>query len=66
VRRLVRFLVPSVLALVLASWALPAGATHNADQHDKMDLLFTSPNSRINSRISGSTPGTWAAPRLTT
>jgi hypothetical protein len=37
VRRLVRFLGPSVLALMLASWALPAGATHNADRHDKMD-----------------------------
>ena len=51
-RRFVRFVVvPSVLALVLASWAFPAEATHNADRHDKMDLLFTSPNSRINSDL---------------
>src|SRR6266542_3660517 len=50
-RRFVRFIVPSVLALVLAGWAFPAGATHNADRHDKMDLLFTSPNSSINSDL---------------
>jgi hypothetical protein len=51
-RRFVRLIVvPSLLALVLASWAVPAQATHNADRHNKMELLFTSPNSRINSDL---------------
>jgi hypothetical protein len=50
-RRFMRFVVPSVLALVLASFANPAGADHNADRHDKMDLQFTSPNSKVNSDL---------------
>ncbi len=41
----------SVLALALAGTAVPAGAGHNADQHRKMDILFTSPNARINSDL---------------
>ncbi|MPY79285.1 MAG: hypothetical protein GEV04_12500, partial [Actinophytocola sp.] len=28
-----------------------AGATHNADQHRKMDILFTSPNAKTNSDL---------------
>jgi hypothetical protein len=39
-RRFVRFIVPSVLAVGLASWAFPAAATHNADKHSNMDLVF--------------------------
>lgn len=31
--------------------AAPASASHNADQHSRMDLLFTSPNSAINSDL---------------
>ena len=39
------------LVLPLAASAFPAVATHNGDRHSKMDLLFTSPNSRINSDL---------------
>lgn len=39
------------IALALSALALPAGADHNADQHRKMDLVFTSPNARINSDL---------------
>jgi hypothetical protein len=46
-----RLILLSVFALGLASGALPATASHNADEHAKMDLLFTSPNSRINSDL---------------
>src|ERR687891_2492800 len=48
---LVRFVLPSVLALGLATWAFPAGATHNADSHSKMSELFTSPNQATNSDL---------------
>jgi hypothetical protein len=41
--------LPSVLALGLATWAFPAGATHVPDQSDRMSELFTSPNGRTNS-----------------
>jgi hypothetical protein len=44
-----RLLVLAVVALGLVP--ATAGATHNADRHSKMDLLFTSPNSRINSDL---------------
>jgi hypothetical protein len=50
-RQFTRLVLPSVLALGLAGWALPAGASHNADNHSKMDLVFTSPNSKVNSDI---------------
>jgi len=52
-QRLVRFVLPSVLALGLAGWALPAGAGHNADVHSaNMSNLFNSgPTSAVNSDI---------------
>jgi hypothetical protein len=50
-RRFSRFVFPSLLAFGLASWAFPAVASHNADRHSKMDLQFTSPNSRVNSDL---------------
>jgi hypothetical protein len=43
-----------LLAFVIVALGLlagTAGATHNADRHRNMDLLFTSPNSRINSDL---------------
>ena len=43
-----------LFALVLVTVGLlvgTAGATHNADKHQKMDLLFTSPNAKINSDL---------------
>jgi hypothetical protein len=43
-------LVVAVL-LALAMLAPPAIARHNTDQHRRMDQLFTSPNSRINSDL---------------
>src|ERR687892_255123 len=48
---LVRFVLPSVLALGLATWAFPAGATHNADSHSKMSEDFTSGNLATNSDL---------------
>src|ERR687892_2383214 len=48
---LVRFVLPSVLALGLATWAFPAGATHNADSHFQMSEDFTSPNQATNSDL---------------
>jgi hypothetical protein len=50
-RRFVRFIIPSVLALGLSGWAFPAGAKHNQDQHRNMDLTFTSPNPAVNSDL---------------
>jgi hypothetical protein len=50
-RRLVRFILPSVFALGLVAWAFPAGATHNADSHFKMSEDFTSPNQATNSDL---------------
>jgi hypothetical protein len=50
-RRLVRFILPSVFALGMATWAFPAGATHNADSHFKMSEDFTSPNQATNSDL---------------
>jgi hypothetical protein len=46
-----RFILPSVVALGLATWAFPAGATHNADSHFKMSEDFTSPNQATNSDL---------------
>src|ERR671919_1847806 len=48
---LVRFVLPNVLALGLATWAFPAGATHNADSHSKMSEDFTSGNLATNSDL---------------
>jgi hypothetical protein len=50
-RRWRRVLVPAVLALAFATVPSTATATHNADRHSKMDLLSTSPNSKVNSDI---------------
>jgi hypothetical protein len=50
-RRLIRFILPSVLVLGMATWAFPAGATHNADSHSKMSEDFTSPNQATNSDL---------------
>jgi hypothetical protein len=41
-RRLLRFIIPSVMVLGLSTWAFPASADHNADKHFKMDLLSQS------------------------
>ncbi len=41
----------AALVLPLAAFALPATAGHNADRHSKMDLLFTSPNAKVNSDL---------------
>jgi hypothetical protein len=48
-RRLFRLVLPGLLAfgLLVAS----AGATHNADQHFKMEEIFTSPNQATNSDL---------------
>jgi hypothetical protein len=40
-----------LLLLAVGMLATPASATHNPDRHRAMDLLFTSPNSRINSDL---------------
>jgi hypothetical protein len=41
-RRFVRFIGPTVLALGLSTWGFPAGASHNLDKHQNMDLEFQS------------------------
>jgi hypothetical protein len=41
----------SAVILALGVLTLPASGTHNADQHRGMELLFTSPNSAINSDL---------------
>jgi hypothetical protein len=46
-RRLFRLVLPGLLAFGLLAAA--AGATHNADQHFKMEEIFTSPNQSTNS-----------------
>jgi hypothetical protein len=47
-----RFVLPALAALtLLASPLPPAAADHNADNHRKMDLVFTSPNSKVNSDL---------------
>jgi hypothetical protein len=43
--------LPLAAVLALALQPLPAGASHNADRHKGMDLLFTSPNSAVNSDL---------------
>jgi hypothetical protein len=48
-QRLIRLVLPGLLALGLL--AASAGATHNADQHFKMEELFTSPNKATNSDL---------------
>ena len=40
-----------VLSLVAVIGAVPAQADHNADQHRKMDEVFTSPNGKTNSDL---------------
>jgi hypothetical protein len=49
--RLTRVALPVVLALGLAMLAFPAGASHNADSHEKMSEDFTSPNQATNSDL---------------
>jgi hypothetical protein len=49
--RFARLAMPGLMAVALSAGTIPAVATHNADQHNKMDLLFTSPNARINSDL---------------
>ena len=46
-----RVLVPAALSLAIATLPSPATATHNADRHSRTDLVFTAPNSRINSDL---------------
>jgi len=50
-RRWRRVLVPAALSLGVATLPSPATATHNADRHSRTDLVFTAPNSRINSDL---------------
>jgi hypothetical protein len=50
-RRLLRFVFPAVLALAFTTSAMPATATHNADKHRNMNLLFTSANFKTNSDL---------------
>jgi hypothetical protein len=50
-RRLLRFILPSVLLLGLSTWAFPASADHNADNHFNMFEEFTSPNQATNSDL---------------
>src|SRR6266508_444082 len=46
-----RTLVPALAVLALLGGSAPAVADHNADNHRKMDLVFTSPNAKINSDL---------------
>jgi len=46
-----RYVFAALAILMLLASTVPAAATHNADRHSKMDLVFTSPNSRINSDL---------------
>jgi hypothetical protein len=48
-RRLMRFVLPSVLVLGISTWAFPASADHNQDAHKNMFEEFDSPNGRTNS-----------------
>src|SRR5918996_858734 len=48
-QRPLRVVLPALLVLALAAMSLPAGATHNADKHSKMDLLATNTLAAINS-----------------
>jgi len=48
-RRSARLILSGVLATGLATLALPAGADHNEDSHEKTFLEFDSPNGRTNS-----------------
>jgi hypothetical protein len=50
-RRLVKFILPSVMALGVSTWAFPASATHVPDQSFKMSEDFTSPNQATNSDL---------------
>jgi hypothetical protein len=50
-RRLLKFILPSVLLLGLSTWAFPASADHNADSHFKMSEDFTSGNQATNSDL---------------
>jgi len=43
--------VAAGLTLALSVLAPPAGADHNADQHKRMEVVFTSPNASINSDL---------------
>jgi hypothetical protein len=45
------FRILATVLVALGPLAGGAGATHNADKHLKMDLQFTSPNSKINSDL---------------
>jgi hypothetical protein len=46
-----RFFFPVIAALALLGSSLPAVADHNPDRHSKMDVVFTSPNAKINSDL---------------
>lgn len=45
------FVLSASIFLAVGLLAAPAGASHNADAHSRMDLLFTSPNSAVNSDL---------------
>jgi hypothetical protein len=51
VRMRFAFRLLAAVVVTLGLLAGTAGATHNADKHRKMDLLFTSPNAKINSDL---------------
>jgi hypothetical protein len=46
-----RRLIPATFALAVATAPTAATATHNPDEHSKMNVVFTSPNSKINSDL---------------
>jgi hypothetical protein len=46
-----KLLLPALAALVLLTSSLPVAAHHNPDSRSKMNLVFTSPNSRVNSDL---------------
>jgi len=51
VKRWRRFVLPVIGTLAVLGLSPPAAATHNADQHSKMELEFTSLNPRTNSDL---------------
>lgn len=46
-----RYSFPALVALALVGASMPATASHNPDQHQKMDEVFTWPNGKTNSDL---------------
>jgi hypothetical protein len=49
--RFVRLALPLLVIAALSAGTVPAVAVHNADKHHNMNLLFRSPNAKINSDL---------------